>query len=124
MNEIKADELSETIQDNLLTFEKSYNDKLRKQSLAIGKKAIKKLKQTSPKRTTAYSKSWGLRSEVKNDRAFSRWIYSEKRYRLTHLLEHGHVGRNGKRTKAFQHIEPVEAFVIRSFIEETSNAAK
>lgn len=35
-------------------------------------------------------------------------IIHNKEYQLTHLLEHGHVNRDGSRSRAFPHIEKAE----------------
>ena len=65
-----------------------------------------------------YSGSWVYDNELKSLRYKTRRvIHNEEHYRLTHLLEHGHVIRNGTgrtfgTTPAYVHIEPVEKWTI------------
>ena len=72
------------------------------------------IKNESPKSNRksggAYASSW-----VKSKEKGKIKIHNKKHYRLTHLLERGHAKRNGGRTKAMPHIEPVEQFVIETF---------
>lgn len=50
----------------------------------------------------------GWTSEVEQRRLFnSAVVYNKKHYRLTHLLEYGHAKVNGGRTRAFEHIAPI-----------------
>ena len=71
-----------------------------------------------------YSSTW----KMKKMRWGSYKVYNEKNYRLTHLLENGHIAVNGKgvvgRARAHKHIYPVYAWAqaeleheIRSRIE-------
>lgn len=75
------------------------------------KKAVDKLKATSPKRYGKYSKSWKAK-EFESTFEIQSVIHNEKHYRLTHLLEKGHQNRDGSRTKAQPHIAQVEEDVI------------
>ena len=54
-----------------------------------------------------YKKSWRKKTE-KGRLSVSSIIYSNKEYRLTHLLENGHAKRGGGRTAPIPHIRPVE----------------
>lgn len=83
------------------------------------KTAQQALRSSSPKGSTGdYARSW--RIEIQRSQAFtSATVYSTKPG-LPHLLEFGHVSKNGTgRTfgtvKAIPHIEPVEKQVVEDF---------
>ena len=120
---IKADALSDEIAKLL----SEYETEIVKNADACGKvvanAAAKELRQTSPKRTGTYAKSWGVTREAGGFGENARYIvHNKKRYRLTHLLEHGHVTTNGKRTKAIPHIKPVEEQIIREYEKQVREA--
>ena len=75
----------------------------------VTKEAVKTLKATSPIRTKKYEKSW-IRKKISNG-----YVIHNKRYYLTHLLEHGHAKRKGGRVEGRPHIAPVEQQTIESF---------
>ena len=86
----------------------------------VAKDTAKKLKQTSPKESGEYAKNWAVR----NDRRSKTTIVYNKAptYRLTHLLEKGHVIRNqyGEwgRTNAEPHIAPAEQEAVADLVKK------
>ena len=85
----------------------------------VAKEAVRKLRNTSPKRsgpkhTRKYAEGWGLeRNKSRQNRRINEVVVRNKtNYQLTHLLENGHVIRNGKgeygRYNGIKHIAPVE----------------
>lgn len=84
-----------------------------------GKEARKQLKQKSPHETGRYSRGWAV--QITRERlGVSAEVHNKDRYRLTHLLEHGHdiknqygfVGKDGKRVKALPHIGEVNDWAV------------
>lgn len=72
------------------------------------------LERTSPERTGDYAENWAVK-RLKNGEYV---IHNKKRYQLTHLLEKGHLNRDGSRTPAQPHIKPVEKDAIKDFEKE------
>lgn len=91
---------------------------------AAAKEAKKKLKQGGPykERTGKYTKDWDYdvrasrTSAITGLRGYS--VYNKKHYQLTHLLEKGHQTRKGGRTKAFEHIGPVNDAIGQIAVEQ------
>lgn len=81
----------------------------------VTNEAVNELKQTSPKRYGKYAK---------NSKGSFVIYNADPTYRLTHLLEHGHVLRNGGRSKAIPHIKPVEEKVKEKFEQRIKNLGK
>ena len=74
----------------------------------IVREAAKELRQTSPEKTGKYRKSWRVNVEKSRGLTEVTAYASGKSYRLTHLLENGHVSRDGTtRVRAIPHIAPV-----------------
>ena len=76
---------------------------------------------TTKKRTQKYSKTWTSKFESK--KFYSTGIIYNKQAGLPHLLENGHVTRNGTgrtfgRVQGREHIGKVEAELERLFEEE------
>lgn len=82
----------------------------------LSKKAVNKLKSTSPKKTGRYAKGW-IYKKVKG----TYTIYNSTRPRLTHLLEHGSYNKKGQKTnKAKPHIRPAEQEIINEFTQKVT----
>ena len=107
--------LSTQINQVLGKYEATVNDKVKELVDETTKEAAKELKSTSPKRTGAYKKSWSSTNIKTGARSKTNTVHNKKRYQLTHLLEKGHVGRDGKRVRAIPHIAPVEEKTIKKF---------
>lgn len=65
-----------------------------------------------------YAKNWAVTNGSGENYARFVIYQNGKTYRLTHLLEYGHETRNGTRTRAFKHIEPISEYVAKQFEEE------
>lgn len=85
----------------------------------IARTGAKELKKVSPRKSGKYAGGWTAKVE-RGRMAVSAVIYNKAKPGLAHLLEHGHVIRNGTgrtygRTAPDVHIEPVEAEISESF---------
>ena len=85
------------------------------------KALVAELKADSPKgdrRKGNYAKGWSIKRTPK-----ALIVHNRTNYQLTHLLEHGHVTRNGSgRTEAKIHIRPAEDRMIRSYLDKIERA--
>ena len=81
----------------------------------VAKGSVKQLKQTSPRRTGDYASGWTYKVEA-GTVTNSATVYGKRQtYPLAHLLENGHLMRNGKRGGQRIHIKPVEDWAIEEF---------
>ena len=104
-------------------YSKDIYEEMENASVEIAKKGASTLRKTSPKRTGKYKKGWRVKS-TSNLNRFSSTIYNSTNWQLTHLLEKGHVNRDGSKTKPIKHIEPVEKQCIDEYYQEVTNIIK
>ena len=89
-----------------------------------GKTVQKEIKNTAPKATGAYQKSWSVKKTNESSRSFQVTVHSRTRYQLAHLLEHGHAKRGGGRVAARPHIAEAEEKGIQQLEEEIERCLK
>lgn len=117
------------INDILNDYSHDIQDEITEEAIRIAKDGQYKLKKTSPinKKSTShkgrYAKGW--RVKIEKGRGFVNCtIYNATDYQLTHLLENGHLTRNGKKTTPIKHIEPVHDECCDEFEKSVENIVK
>ena len=114
--------LEKEIEKALKQYGEEVKGKLKEQAKKVSDDTVKDLKNTSPKKSGKYAKSWGSIQNEKSVGSVGYTVANKKHYRLTHLLEYGHLTRNGKRTKSLPHIEEAEQKAISDFEKGVINA--
>ena len=124
-NSINIDQLAAEIAKGLADYSQGVIENVNVSSEKVGKAAVKRLKQTSPKRHGKYAKSWTMKTEPEVGQPHKRIVHVKApHYRLTHLLEHGHAKVGGGRVEGKPHIRPAEEMVIQEFMQEVEEAIR
>ena len=125
MANVSVDQLAAEIAKGLAEYSQDVVEKVNISSEAVGKAAVKQLKQISPKRHGKYAKSWTMKTEPEVGQPHTRIVHVKApHYRLAHLLEHGHAKVGGGRVEGIPHIRPAEEQVIEQFTREVEEAIK
>ena len=127
MANVNIDQLAAEIAKGLAEYSQEVVENVNVSSERVGKAAVKRLKETSPKRPGSgkYAKSWAIKTDKVTGQPDNRIIHAKApHYRLTHLLEKGHAKVNGGRVEGIPHIRPAEEEVIREFTREVEEAIK
>lgn len=89
----------------------------------VAKACAQNLRQTSPKDSGKYAKSWKVKRQSGTGGKAQIWVvYNEKHYRLTHLLEYGHAKKSGGRVRAIPHIAPAREEAEEMFVQKALEA--
>ena len=83
-------------------------------SEAVAGEARKRIQSDSRELTGRYRRSWAVAEEHIRGMEAVYIVHNRRHYRLTHLLEHGHIiVKTGGRTRAFPHIGPAADWAQR-----------
>lgn len=119
------DKLADAISGILDEYQDEVDENISEITVRLGKAGVKALKQETrkafPDGTGEYARGWKAR-EDRGRMNTTVTIYNEH-YGLPHLLEHGHVIRNGTGrvygdVRPREHIAPVADKLVKTFEEE------
>jgi hypothetical protein len=90
---------------------------------AVGLKAIKaKSREVFKRKPSRYANSWTL--DKQHSRLGTTVVLHNKMAGLPHLLENGHVNRDGSRTEGRPHISVVEQTIVKKFKQKVEEVIK
>ena len=117
---IKPDEIANTITRYLDIALEDYTDIMKEVIEETAEKVVEETKAHITFHDKVYSKSIALTDEFDTKRSKKKlWYVKAPHYRLTHLLEFGHVTRNGTtRTRAYPHVEYGQRYVTEHFAND------
>lgn len=125
---IKPEQLDETIRGQLETYSAEITKNINENLKEVADTTAETLKKGGAykERTGKYTPGWSVtaRKAVSTTQGEQYSVHNRKHYQLTHLLEKGHVTRNGKRTRAFEHILPAEQAAEELAVEAVEKAVR
>ncbi len=125
------DNLPEEVKKTLDTYSQSITTELNKAFKELADQAADELKQGKPyhNRTGQYAADFAVTNRKGSTSiagAETYTVYNKKHYQITHLLEFGHLTRNGKRAAAYPHwqtaLDNINKNIDRAVQEAVSRA--
>lgn len=105
------------IKDILNEYSSDIQEGIQAEAQSIGKQAVADLRATKGTykiRTGKYNAGWKVNTK-KGRGEINCTVWNSTSWRLTHLLEKGHLNRDGSRTKAYVHIAPIEKKYVNEY---------
>lgn len=124
---ISVDQLGEAIANELTLYSQHVIDGVKKEAKKSISQLVKDTKATAPvgNRTKHYRDSISSRKESENDRSITyQWYVKGSDYRLSHLLENGHVSRNGGRVEGTHFIKKASDPIIEQYLQAVEEVIK
>lgn len=121
---VSIDEFPKAVKQELEEYVNMTSEEVKKVVTQVSENTKKGIQANAPVRTGAYKKSWRVTKTKETASSLEMTVHSDRRYRLTHLLEKGHAKRGGGRTKAIPHIAPAEAEAEKELLEAVERSLK
>lgn len=121
---VSVDDLGNAVMRELTEYCDMADREVKKTVEEVGNHVKEEIMAKAPVRTGKYRKSWTVTKQSETKESLVVTVHSRTRYRLTHLLEKGHVKRGGGRVKAIPHIAPAEAAAEKELLEAVEKKLK
>lgn len=124
---VDVDELQKALMEYLEDYEEDIFDGVKQVTDSLTKDAVNELKSLQePRLTGDYARGWTKQSKKQNkNQRYTVKIHNKTNYQLTHLLEFGHIKRNGTdRVKGIEHIRPIEEKYKKLYGEEITTVIR
>ncbi|MBQ9664572.1 MAG: HK97 gp10 family phage protein [Oscillospiraceae bacterium] len=119
---VSVDRMAEEISDLLQEYAGLAADEMKTAVKKAGETTRKDIRANAPAKTGKYAKSWRSKTTKEDSSSLQVTVYSPSRYRIAHLLEHGHAKRGGGRVKAYPHIAPAEEAAEEQLVNDITKA--
>ena len=120
-NRVSIDRMAEEISSLLQEYADLAADEMKTAVKKAGDTTKKEIRNTAPG-SGKYAKSWRSKTTKEDSSSLQVTVYSPSRYRIAHLLEHGHAKRGGGRVKAYPHIAPAEKVAEEQLVSDITRA--
>lgn len=115
---IQVGELADAVMKELDEYADTTAENVKKAVKSAGTTVKKEINANAPKDTGIYAKSWRIKQVKETANSLAVTVYSQNRYQIAHLLEHGHAKRGGGRVAAKPHIAKAEEIGVSQMTEE------
>ena len=118
---MRAHELGDEVRRQLQLYDDDVRGGIEEATSKIAKEGRKKIKSIGgyKDRSGEYRKGFYLRDH--STRRRPAYTLANKKYQLTHLLEHGHATKDGGRTGASPHWDPVAEYMAKAYLDEVTS---
>lgn len=115
----KVDNMANELFEMLTTYTEEVTDLAKEVVDKVSKEANEEILNHITFKDRKYTKSFRVKKTFEDKRnKRNTWYVEAPHYRITHLLEYGHITRNGGRTRAFPHVKYGDEYVSQNFERE------
>ena len=115
-------DLSEAVREQLESYRDIAIEAMNEAVKDVGDTVKKEIAANAPKDTGKYARSWKVSETAHTALGIEVTVHSPSRYRIAHLLEHGHAKRGGGRVQAYPHIAAAEEAGEKKLVEDLEKA--
>lgn len=108
MSGIDIDDLADAVMQELMEYSDEVIEGIKEDVKRVAEECAQDIRENAPKVSGKYKKSWKAKTVYESNDDIRAVIHSQREYRRTHLLEHGHAKRGGGRVEGKPHIRPAE----------------
>lgn len=116
---IQANQMANEIENLLTTYTEEVTELAKQVVDKISEETNQEILNHITFKDKSYTKSFKIKKSFEDKRnKRNTWYVEAPHYRLTHLLEYGHITRNGGRTRSFPHVKYGEEYLEQNFERE------